>query len=389
MNLEDKHIDDLFRNAANQSSAPEYHSSYWKEMEGLLNDSKKRRKGLLFWSGFGGVMMIGLLSVLLLSISSEAKYNKVNLSLAADALESTNLNQLNSTTKAATEISNSVSVTSKKGVASEETNIAKEEISQQNNRRTTLVSVTDQNNMPLIEEVTAIDVEQLQLIPINLGFTMGHLSSAIDGQGIQLNSLSAQNPFRASLELGAGLSQVYDNSRSHPRLFNAAVKLDYKLNNFLFSTGLGVIVEQNPGITVSARAQVYGFGVTNFEHSLNYKTLVDVAIPFQAAYQSGKNTFGIGAQLRYLANSSMRFESKENGETISADNLSGLTTGLNPINVDAYAFYERSIGQKISLGLRITQQLTSRIANDNYFNNLDRTKTLNGQVYIKYALFNL
>ena len=96
MNLEDKHIDDLFRDAANQSSAPEYHSSYWKEMEGLLNDSKKRRKGLLFWTGFGGVMMIGLISVLILSISSEAKYNKVNLSLAADAFDATHLNQFNS-----------------------------------------------------------------------------------------------------------------------------------------------------------------------------------------------------------------------------------------------------------------------------------------------------
>ncbi len=387
MNLEDKHIDDLFRDAANQSSAPEYHSSYWKEMEGLLNDSKKRRKGLLFWTGFGGVMMIGLISVLILSISSEAKYNKVNLSLAADAFDATHLNQFNSSSLAATEISNNVSFIIKKIVASEETNIAKEEDNQQNYGRAALESIDNQNNTPLTD-LKPIEVEQLHLFPINLGFNLERLNSESNELCFQPKSFSSQNPFTTSFEIGAGLSQVYDNSRSHPKLFNAAVKLDYKLNNFLFSTGLGVIVEQNPGITVSARAQVYGFGVTNFEHSLNYKTLADVVIPLQAAYQSGKNTFGIGAQLRYLANSSMRFESKQNGETMMADNLSGLTTGLNPINVDAYSFYERSISQKISLGLRITQQLTSRIANDKYFNNLDRTKTLNGQGYLKYSLFN-
>lgn len=387
MKLEDKHIDDLFRDAANQSSAPEYHSSYWKEMEGLLNDSKKRRKGLLLWSGFGGVMMIGLISVLILSISSEAKYNKVNLALAADAFDATNLNQFNSSSLAATEISNNVSFTIKKIVASEETSIAKEEVNRQYNGQAALESIDNQNNAPLAD-LKPIEVDQLHLFPINLGFNLERLNSESNELHFQPKSFSSQNPFTTSFEIGAGLSQVYDNSRSHPKLFNAAVKLDYKLNNFLFSAGLGVIVEQNPGITVSARAQVYGFGVTNFEHSLNYKTLVDVAIPLQGAYQSGKNTFGIGAQLRYLANSSMRFESKQNGETISANNLSGLTTGLNPINVDAYSFYERSISQKISLGLRITQQLTSRIANDKYFNNLDRTKTLNGQVYLKYSLFN-
>jgi hypothetical protein len=387
MNLEDKHIDDLFRNAANQSSAPEYHSSYWKEMEGLLNDSKNRRKGLLFWSSIGGVMMIGLVSALLLSISSETKYNKVDLAFELELLDLSNLSPLNLSTASEYELSGNVGLISNKVIASKETIITKKGESHENNT-SSVIEVLENQNKLLLEDNKSIKVEGLPLIPINLGFNTEGLGSKNASLHIQSTSFNSTNPFTTSIELGGGVSQAYDNNKRHPNLFNVSLKLDYKLNNFLFSTGLGVMVEQNTGITVSERAQVYGFGITNFEHSLNYKTLVDIAIPVQAAYQSGKNSFGLGAQLRYLANSSMRFESKQNGETMMADNLSGLSTGLNPLNVDAFGFYERSLSNKLSLGLRITQQLTSRIASDKYFSNLDRTKTLNGQFYIKYSIFN-
>lgn len=387
MNLEDKHIDDLFRNAANQSSAPKYHSSYWKEMEGLLNDSKNRRKGLLFWSSIGGVMMIGLVSALLLSISSETKYNKVDLAFELELLDLSNLSPLNLSTAYEYELSGNAGLISNKVIASKETIITKKGESHENNTSFVIEALENQNKL-LLEDNKSIKVEGLPLIPINLGFNTEGLGSKNASQHIQSTSFNSTNPFTTSIELGGGVSQAYDNNKRHPNLFNVSLKLDYKLNNFLFSTGLGVMVEQNTGITVSERAQVYGFGITNFEHSLNYKTLVDIAIPVQAAYQSGKNSFGLGAQLRYLANSSMRFESKQNGETMMADNLSGISTGLNPLNVDAFGFYERSLSNKLSLGLRITQQLTSRIASDKYFSNLDRTKTLNGQFYIKYSIFN-
>jgi hypothetical protein len=387
MNLEDKHIDELFRNAANQSAAPEYQSSYWKEMEGLLNDSKNRRKGLLFWSSIGGVMMIGLVSALLLSISSETKYNKVDLAFELELLDLSNLSPLNLSTASEYELSGNAGLISNKVIASKETIITKKGESHENNT-SSVIEVLENQNKLLLEDNKSIKVEHLPLIPINLGFNTEGLGSENASQHIQATSFNSTNPFATSIELGGGVSQAYDNSKRHPTLFNASLKLDYKLNNFLFSTGLGVMVEQNTGITVSERAQVYGFGITNFEHSLNYKTLVDIAIPVQAAYQSGKNSFGLGAQLRYLANSSMRFESKQNGETMMAHNLSGLSTGLNQLNVDAFGFYERSLSNKLSLGLRITQQLTSRIASDKYFSNLDRTKTLNGQFYIKYSIFN-
>ena len=79
MILEDKHIDELFRNAANQSSSPEYHSSYWKEMEGLLNDSKNRRKQLLFWSSIGGILMIVLADKISDFLSKNRMYEVLGL----------------------------------------------------------------------------------------------------------------------------------------------------------------------------------------------------------------------------------------------------------------------------------------------------------------------
>lgn len=382
MNLEDKHIDELFRSAANQSKAPEYHSSYWNEMEAMLNDFQKRRKGLLFWSSFGGVLMLALVSTLLLSVPLETKYSQVSVSLDTELMD------LEKTTTKLGVTDNKVNQpSSNKQLNSKQETYGTGGADQQFNTPTT-PKYQDKDVSIELTEAKPVQVEQLPLLSTNLGINKNRIDGEINEKIISTKQLPSFSPLTTSLEVGGGLSQVYDNNKSNPTLFNVALKLDYKLNNLIFSSGLGIMIEQNPAITVTDRAQVFGFGVTNFEQSLNYKTLVDMAVPVQVAYQSGKNRFGIGAQLRYLATSSMRFESKENGETMMADNLSGITTGLNPLNVDAYGFYERSLSKNLNLGVRITQQLTSRISSDKYFNNLDRTKVLNGQVYFKYTLFN-
>jgi len=46
------------------------------------------------------------------------------------------------------------------------------------------------------------------------------------------------------------------------------------------------------------------------------------------------------------------------------------------------------LSENIQIGARLTQQLTSRIANDQYFNNLYRKSVMNAQIYFKYTLFN-
>jgi hypothetical protein len=380
MNIEDKHIDELFRSAANETAAPEFHSAYWKEMEALLDAEKKHQKGLIFWTSFGGLVMIGLISTLFVSLSTEAKYSKLAVSL--NSVQNEELDYENTYTLVNGESFSETKLTNQPLANTIDVQAVNTDLFSNLENETPSISnekknFGNRNNQSLI-------VEQLPLLTYSLTF------EAIQQveQSEQFSTLnSASKSLTKSLEFGGGASQTYDNEKSHPTLFSASFKLDYKKKGFVFSSGLGLQIEQNTGITVSERAQVYGFGVTNFENSLNYKTLIDLTIPIQVAYETGKNRFGFGAQLRCLATSKMRFESKENGEIMSADNLSGLTTGLNPFNADAYGFYERAISQNISLGLRVTQQLTSRISSDDYFNNLDRTKTFNGQVYLKYMLF--
>jgi|GEM_PF-5942333 len=381
MSEENKHIDELFRSAAAQSKAPDYNPSFWGEMEAMLNDSKKRRKGLLLWSSFGGVLMIGLVSALLLTLPSEIKYSQAHLHLEAERIESHSNNyKANFSSTTSSEISNEVVVDFKKQDV-----LPLEKASTPVNLTSPRVAAPE--NIASIESKIYSDatLNELPLLPNNL---MNGLKSADLGTLIATKQLPVTGPLNVNIELGAGVSQAYNDSKTKPSIFQAMLKVDYKVKRFTLSSGLGLSVEQNPGITVSQRAQVFGFGVTDFEHSLNYKTLVDFIVPVQVAYQFGKNTFGIGAQARYLATSSMRFESKENGQTTMADNLNGITTGLNPFNIDTYGFYERSVSQKLSLGVRVNKQLTSRISNEEFFNNLERSKVINGQVYLKYTLFN-
>lgn len=387
MNLEDKHIDELFRNAANQSSAPEYQTTYWAEMEAMLNASQKRRKGLVFWTSLGSILMIGLITTLFLSRGSEALYNKADLVLEHER----NTSEMNDYQLVSTE-----KTTSNPVVQNKQENINRLSIAStgagalktnQNNSGLQQTKIQDKKEIDKQGKPFALVVSSLPLKNYRLSLGSIRMNSDYVDNSVLYPSTKNSKSLSKSIELGAGIAQAYDNSKSHPTLLSAALKLNYRKKDFLFSTGAGISVEQNVGITVSERAKVYGFGVTNFENSLNYKTLVDITVPLQFAYQKGGNTFGIGTQFCYLAGSSMRFESKENGQTMLADNLTGITTGLNPLNVDAYGFYERSIGKNISLGVRISQQLTSRIADDNYFNNLDRNRTLNGQVYLKYSIF--
>ena len=82
MNLNDQHIDDLFRKAADTSKSPAYNPSYWSEMEQLLNAERKRRKGLIAWSVFGMISLFGLLSTAV-TIDREhpLTYAKIGLSV--------------------------------------------------------------------------------------------------------------------------------------------------------------------------------------------------------------------------------------------------------------------------------------------------------------------
>ena len=383
MSLEDKHIDELFRNAANQSKAPEYQASYWLEMEAMLNASKKQRKGFMAWSSFGVLLMIALVSILITAVPSEVKYSKLSIDVHPEISETDLLYTTPTTIEDIEEVSNSLtpSVIATQSILGK---TQQEKIEATSNNQLAAQSV-DANQQTLGQ---LLSIEQL---PIqhdeNYLNTLKSNDGAL-GDLIKRQSIPKVAPFSTSIDVGNGVSQAYDAMKSRPTIFNAGLKVNYTINRFSVSSGFGISVEQNPGITVTDRAQVFGFGVTDFEHSLNYKTLVDIAIPLQVAYQSGKNKFGVGAQLRYLGTTSMRFESKENGETIMANNLSGITTGLNPLNADIYGFYERSLTKNVDLGIRVNQQLTGRIIGDKYFNTLNRHKVLSGQVYLKYTLFN-
>lgn len=389
MNLNDQHIDDLFRKAADTSKSPAYNPSYWSEMEQLLNAERKRRKGLIAWSVFGMILLFGLLSkAVTIDCEHPLTYAKIGLSV-----------ELNPDYLLEIKSDFEEFIASQKVISSEAPSInpfviphiklsAEQKSANEPNK------IHQTNKALTSNPLTVRSIEIDKLSSNNLTELPNTYTSGIEELGAfsKLTSFTRQlpafSPFYNTFGVGTGLSQAYAENSQNPRILSIEWKLNYKMNRFELSSGLGLTLEKNPGITVSERARVYGFGVTNFENSLNYKTLLDISIPVQLAVIHRKNKFGAGLQLRFLANSSMLFESKANGETMEAKNLSGLTTGLNPLNVDTYVFYERGLSENIQIGARLTQQLTSRIANDQYFNNLYRKSVMNAQIYFKYTLFN-
>ena len=72
MNLNDKNIDQVFRDAAQNSDAPRYDHSYWKEVNSILNNEDKRKRGFILWSVAGSIIAALLVSSLFIVNDKEA-----------------------------------------------------------------------------------------------------------------------------------------------------------------------------------------------------------------------------------------------------------------------------------------------------------------------------
>jgi hypothetical protein len=81
MNLDDKNIDQILRDSAQNAPAPNYDSSYWNEVSSILDAESKKKKFLLFWSLGGSLVVVLLFSILLLKsgyVENSILYSQVD-----------------------------------------------------------------------------------------------------------------------------------------------------------------------------------------------------------------------------------------------------------------------------------------------------------------------
>ena len=405
MKLDDKNIDQLFRDAAQNASAPNYDSSYWNDVSSVLNAEDRKKKLLLFWSLGGSLALVLLFSMLFTGTNGDQSimYTQVESNDVKTIKHSDNIVDVTSTKpkntgNSSSGFNSSRSVKEKINTPLEEENLQVHNVSRlfaqaDNNPGNELTNTPKEMNVTtdkVIEQnipKNDLSSTHLDLTDENLSLRMKELQFDIINTP-DLLTLNNENNWNVLIELNAGIMENYKTSRPFESgLVSLALKGIYSKSNLILSSGIGLQASTNSDLVVSQRAKFYGFGVVNYQTDLSYQNMYDIYIPLEIGYKQNKTSFGMGLQANYLINTSMMMQKYEDNELISTENITGYSNWLNKLSAQGYVWLSHQLGDHFSAGLKIGTSFTNRIKEGDYFNESSTTNPVFGQVSLRYNIF--
>jgi hypothetical protein len=425
MNLNDKNIDQLFRDAAQNSDGPRYDHSYWKEMSSVLSDQDKRKRGVILWSVAGSIVSVLLVSALFLTnnknsdsllVNNESLFTSSTQNTIKDKSFDKTIPSENSSIKAeaqklGTDKINKIE--SKDNKSSRSISSAILEKGSNTSRKKSLDSSTDitanngyavnlDSQNPKTNRGNSVDEEDLLLeknsIEINTESNDDLSIQALLLRKVSMQKLDVKNglvpfkllkdsPINFYTKLSAGLMENYETSRPFQSgVFDLSLNVEYVKNQVLFRTGVGFQATSNADLVVSERAKVYGFGITTHQNNLSYQSLYDIYIPLELGYSLNNTSFGFGAQINYMLGTTMNHESLENKVVVDENKLKGFSDGLNSLTAQGYIWLEQKISNRFAAGVKVGTNLNSRIKEGKYFNESATTNPLYGQLTLRFNL---
>ncbi|MEX1191452.1 MAG: hypothetical protein WEA99_05720 [Brumimicrobium sp.] len=423
MKLSDKNIDQLFRDAAQNSDAPRYDHAYWNEVKNSLDEQDKQKRGYLFWALGGSVFSILLIALLF-------QYNSPNEQevLAHNTVE-------NNLTKNNNRESNTLKNSKEDGLALNKNHSKNQQQSPSGqgitefkskdknrkdlngNKNNTIPLVVEnkevdgthvKDNTPNSESPDLITEEKSQIKEKKQEFNLEEIptrsfissneenTSRLEPKKISLNNLENEQKLIAFnnkrklnyyAKVSVGLMENYETSRPfQSAVFDASINVEFTKDKLIIRSGVGSQITTNADLVVSQRAKVYGFGITNHQSNLSYQSLMDIYVPLEFGYNYNNTSFGVGGQINYLVSTTMNHESLENSTVVSKEKLRGIKDGLNSISTQGYIWVEQKINNRFSAGVKIGTNLSSRINEGKYFNESATTNPLFGQLTLRYNL---
>ena len=422
MNLNDKNIDQIFRDAAQNSSAPRYDHSYWNEMNSILNDQNKRKRGVILWSVAGAFVAVLLVSTLFVLNNTSSKSQ-----LASNASPSKDETLAKNTLKDKS-LSENISLSNNKeqNVEVKEVNLATNETIQQNatNSADGLQKThfgykaksekPEKNHTPQTEINVSKKAGEASIQTKHTNdqeFSMKNTIAETDDRkdktlnNVELSTriismqhleaerelipfkLPKQSPFNYYAKISAGLMENYETSRPFESgVFDLSLNLEYQKEQVLIRSGIGFQATSNADLVVSERAKVYGFGITTHQNNLSYQSLYDLYIPIELGYTLNNTSFGFGAQVNYLLGTTMNYESLENKVIVDEYKIKGFSEGLNTLTAQGYVWLEQKLTDRFAAGVKVGTNLNSRIKEGKYFNESATTNPLYGQLTLRYNI---
>ena len=425
MNLNDKNIDQIFRDAAQNSDAPRYDHSYWKEMSSVLNDQDKRKRGFILWSVAGSIIALFLVSTLFITNNNKSEtqlakndqtFTQTNEWADEGVQTDKDISQQSTATKsevktASNVVSNNLGALENKSNIAKGSSISEKEVLASNKE---LQSVANNYSVENIKENQLNNSKMNQLkkgsiesevSPVALNSTKNTpelndiaVIQELPPKTIAMQRLEASNellpiqlfkdsPIHFYAKLSAGLMENYETSRPFQSgIFDLSLNLEYSKEQVLFRTGVGFQATSNADLVVSERAKVYGFGITTHQNNLSYQSLYDIYVPLELGYKLNNTSLGFGAQVNYMLRTTMNYESLENKVVVDEYKIKGFAEGLNAITAQGYVWLEQKLTDRISAGVKVGTNLNSRIKEGKYFNESATTNPLYGQLTLRYNI---
>lgn len=428
MKLDDKHIDQLFNDAAQKEKAPAYSSSYWEEMSGIIQARTARKKRLLAWIFIGtGACLLFITSLVLLNQqTTSVRYAQNSIdstSLKVSKVAPNKSNSMNSALVKSTSINEAANGMSRNVDRTKEAmNPSKEnsssstlhtnEITQVNktthgrtsvpvkeNSTLNTATMANKNNPNNASSQTNVpsaasnpntasvknrqDVFRLTLLTPRI---VEHISTTNNGDMVlkKLNYSSGVR-YRLYANLGGGLMENYKTkSPFQSGSFDLKLGFETEIHNLLIRTGIGSQVTTNADLIVSKRTKVETFKVVEYQSDLSYQRMIDLYVPVELGYNLKKVSFGVGVQENYLLTSKMEASYYTDHVLTGTKNLYGNTDGLHRFSTQGYVWAEYRISPLFSVGAKVGTSLTTRIKEGKYFNHSASTNPLYGQLTLRF-----
>ncbi len=430
MSEENKNIDQLFSDAAQNQKAPQYNPAYWEEMNAFLNARAAKRRTLILWTSFGVVLCLFLLSTLFVinaeQDTARVKYAQSTLDLNSSPVvsnstvpqdkirEGKGTNNTTLANKNAHSMQGNASNTSVQSFAEQDKERTADVKQNFTSKRSTaptapnLNSKADHATTNSKNEIanTESDVDLSPSYKESI-ISKNEVNEAVDKQSVEEIDaalplkgidLFAQNlprdlvkvkhkskiPLSLYARVGGGLMENYKTASPYESgLINLSLNIEARFNSILLRAGVGTQYTTHADLVVSQRAKVYGFGVRNQQNDLAYQDLLDIYVPLELGYQIKSTSFGIGVQANYLLTTSMNFNTYQDQVLTNSRKYYGNKNGLRSFSSQGYVWLEQRVLPRFSVGLKIGTNISGRIKDEKYFNRSATINPIYGQLIFR------
>lgn len=398
MSWEDKDIDKLFRESANQVNVP-FQDSFWDEMEAML-PQKKKKKGFFWIFGASFTVIAFVIAGTLLYPTHQVASEKSTRAprpfstnhAAAPIAQTTSLEALE-----AREMTNAAAFADQESTnlsASERTPKSKKE-----RQNKTINSLYDQPAPD--QSIDATDHLVTKTVPTTVPNPFANQSE--EETRLPFRSLATKlglAPFRNVdlslknrknnpwfLQFNAGISQAYLREASQiAPTFSVGIGYQIRSSQLAFSAGLQLQNMLINSLEITRTSRVYNFASTNYKQEIQIKQLYTLEVPLAVSLIKNRHAFSLGVTPGYLLTSVVKVREFENELLQEQNNYLGQRIGLKSFSLKPTLGYQLAVNKSWHVGIHVQTQLFGQL-DMNQFAGDERKFPLVGQLTIRKTLF--